>query len=429
MFTFLNSFMFDFELTRILGSTSSGGCDVGEFKSAVGKIKKHDAESWYRAWKEQGERAERIGDEAANDGFQVLARNAYLRASNYFRTTSYMFGNDDARVVSFAERSIRNFERATALMDGAVVFVDIPYEKGFSLPGYLYLPPPDARLPGKTPVVMYLGGADSTKEELYFLFGHTGPQLGYAILCCEGPGQGLLLKKSKLPLRPDFEVCAGITLDFLHNLSQSRPDLELDLGRIAVAGAATSGYFALRAATDARIKACVSIDPFFSLWDLALTRAPQSFIKLWDSGWVPDALFDWLTEMHCKTNFQAGWEMSLGKSSMGVEKSTAMLRRFKDFSLDTNKDGRTLDRITCPVFLTGPGAGRDMYASADDSTFKIHKLLTRVSESNKEVWVPTDVAEGGLTAKIGAWALLAQKSFEFLDKHFEIKRRELQSKR
>ena len=418
--------MFDFELTRILGSASSGGCDVGEFKSAVGKIKKHDAESWHAAWKEQGERAERIGDDAAKAGFKVPARNAYLRASNYFRTASYMFDNDDARVIPFAERSISNFRRATTLMDGEVVFVEIPYENGLRLPGYLCLPPPNARLPNqKTPVVLYAGGADSTKEELYFLFGHTGPQLGYAVLCFEGPGQGLLLKRSKVPLRPDFEVCAGIAMDFLSNLSQKRADLDLDLGRIAVAGAATGGYFALRAATDARIKACISIDPFFSLWDLALTRAPQYFVKMWDSGWVPDGTFDSFTDAHCKGNFQAGWEMGLGKSSMGVVKATAMLRRFKDFSLETEKDGKILDRITCPVFLTGPGAGHDMYASADASTFKIQKLLINVSESQKEVWVPTDVAEGGLTAKIGAWALLAQKSFKFLDRQFEIKRKAL----
>lgn len=425
MFAFSNSFMFDFELTRILGSASSGGCDVGEFKSAVGKITKNDPESWFMAWKEQGERAERIADEAAKAGFKILARNAYLRAFNYFRATAYMFFNDDARVGPFAQRSIETFERAASLMDGQVIFVDIPYEDGLDLPGYLCLPPKDARLPGQIPVIMDVGGADSTKEELYFLFGHIGPPLGCVILCFEGPGQGLLLKKGKVPLRPDFEVCAAIALDFLANLSQSRPELDLDMERIAVAGAATGGYFALRAATDVRIKACLSIDPFFSLWDLALTRAPQEFVKLWDNGWVPDDIFDAFTDRHCKGNFQAGWEMSLGKSSMGVERSTAMLRRFKDFSLLTEKDGNILDKVTCPVFLTGPGAGREMYASADDSTLKIDKMLTKVPEGNKEVWVPMDVADGGLTAKIGAWALLAQKSFCFLDKHFEVKREAL----
>lgn len=58
-------------------------------------------------------------------------------------------------------------------MDGEVVFVQIPYENDLSVLGYLCR---DARLPGqKTPVVLYVGGADSTKEELYFLFGHSGP--------------------------------------------------------------------------------------------------------------------------------------------------------------------------------------------------------------------------------------------------------------
>ncbi|KAH6869504.1 Alpha/Beta hydrolase protein [Thelonectria olida] len=425
MFTFSTSFMFDFELTRILGSASSGGCDVGEFKSALGIIKKNDPESWYTAWKEQAERAQRIADEAAKSGYRELARNAYLRASNYFRATSYMCSNDDARVVPFTEQSIGCFKRATTLMDGEVVCAEIPYEEDISLPGYLFLPPQYARLPGKIPVVMYAAGADSTKEELYFLYGHTGPQLGYAVLCLEGPGQGLLLKKSNIPLRPDFEVVAGKVLDFLHSLSQARPTLELDLGRVAMAGAATGGYFALRAATDPRIKACVSIDPFFSLWELCLSRAPQAFFKLWDSGWVPDGTFDAFTDRHGRGNFQAGWEINLGKSSMGVEKPTTMFRRFKEFTLEP-ADGKTiLDKITCPVFITGPGAGQDMYSSAEDSTFKIHRLLTNVPDNNKEVWIPTDVAEGGLTAKVGAWALLAQKTFEFLDKHFDIKRREL----
>ncbi|KAI3396959.1 hypothetical protein diail_11359 [Diaporthe ilicicola] len=423
MFKFFNSFIFDFELTRLLGSTSAGGCDTAEFLTALGKIKKHDAESWFSAWKEQGQRAEKIADEAERDGFRALSKNAYLRAANYFRAASYMFPNEDPRVVPFSERSIKNFQLATSLMDGEVLPVQIPYEKDVELPGYLYLPPSSSRLLGKIPVLMYLGGADSTKEELHFLFGHTGPQLGYAILCFEGPGQGLLLKKAKIPLRPDFEVCAGIALDFLGDLSKSRPELELDLERIAVAGAATGGYFALRAATDRRIKACVSIDPFFSLWELAMTRAPETIVNLWDNGWISDGFFDWSTDFQCRIDFPTRWEMALGKSSMGVETATAMLRRFKDFSLDKKGDGKVLDRITCPVLLTGPGAGREMYSSAEAGAMKIHRMLAMVPEGKKEIWVPTEVADGGLTAKIGAWALLAQKSFEFLDRQFEIKRK------
>lgn len=273
-----------------------------------------------------------------------------------------LFSNDDARVIPFTERSIGCFKKATTLMDGEVICVKIPYEEDISLPGYLYLPSQYARLPGKIPVVMYAAGADSTKEELYFLYGHTGPQLGYVVLCLEGPGQGLLLKKSKIPLRPDFEIVAGKIVNFLGSLSESRPTLELDLEIIAMACAATGGYFALRSATDPRIKSCVSIDPFFSLWELCLSRAPKAFSKLWDNGWVPDGTFDAFTDRRGRGNFQAGWEINLGKNSMGIDKATAMFRRFKDFTLEPEDgDLAILDKITCPVFLTGPGAGRDMY--------------------------------------------------------------------
>ncbi|KAH8744806.1 Alpha/Beta hydrolase protein [Hyaloscypha finlandica] len=422
MFKFFDSFMFNFELTRLLGSTPAGGCDACEFLTAVGKIKKHDPESWHDAWKEQGERAEAIAEEAARDGLKPLAKNAYLRAANYFRAASYLFFNDDPRVVPLSERSVAAFVRATSFMDGAVLLVEIPYENGFSMPGYLYLPPQNARLPGKIPLLLYFGGADSTKEELHFLFGHSGPQVGYAVLCLEGPGQGLLLKKSGVPLRPEFEVVADKVLAFVENLSRSS-ELELDLDRVAVAGAATGGYFALRAATDARVKACVSIDPFFSMYELAMTRLPQFYVSLWERGWITDGFFNWSSDLAGRMDFLTRWELALGTSSTGVETFSAMLRRFRDFSLDTKKDGKVLDRITCPVFLTGPGAGREMYSSAEAGALKIHKLLTMVPESNKELWVPTEEADGGLTAKIGAWPLLAQKSFQFLDKHFGIDRK------
>ncbi|KAL8392791.1 hypothetical protein RB595_002827 [Gaeumannomyces hyphopodioides] len=404
MFKFFDSFMFNFELTRLLGSMPAGGCDACEFLTAVGKIKKHDPEPWHDAWKEQGERAEAIADEAAGDGLRALAKNAYLRASNYYRVASYLFFNEDPRVVPLSERSVAAFVRATTLMDGVVLLVQIP----------------EARLPGKIPLLLYFGGADSTKEELHFLFGHSGPQLGYAVLCVEGPGQGLLLKRSGIPLRPDFEVCADKALGFLEDLSRSRPELQLDLDRIAVAGAATGGYFALRAATDARIKACVSIDPFFSMWELAMTRVPQPYLKLWESGWITDTFFDWFARLGARTSFLTQWEQALGISSMGVNSASAMMRRFKDFSLDK---GKVLELITRPVLLTGPGAGREMYSSAEDGAIKIHKLLTRVAECNKELWVPMHEADGGLTAKIGAWPLLAQRSFQFLDKHFNVDRK------
>jgi Esterase FrsA-like len=420
MFGFFKSELFDFELTRILGTATTGGCDIAEFLEAVGKIKKHNPESWYAAWYEQGERAESIAAEAGSNGYSALARKAYLRASNYFRAAPYMLGNGDERILQCAERAIRDFKSSIPFMEGQVLCLEIPYEGGVSLPGYLYLPPEAKRVPGKIPVLLNLGGADSTKEELHYLFGDAGPELGYAVLIFDGPGQGYVLRKNKIPLRPDFEVVTGKVLDHLTDLAKAYPDLQLDMNRIAVAGASMGAYYALRASTDPRIKACISVDPFYSLWEVALTRMPHWYANLWLSGWISEAFFNWSIDTHVSVDFPTRWEFSLGKWMMGRDCPGDVLRRFQDFSLDVSRDGKVLDRVNCPVFVTG--AGRTIYASAETSTVRIHNSLIKVAESRKEVWVPKEAADGGLTAKVGAWALLAQKSFQFLDKQLGIKR-------
>lgn len=428
MYPFFSSEFFDFESTRILGTAPYGGCDIGEFLEAVGKIRRHDPESWYAAWIEQAERAEAIAKRAELNGQREQARRAWLRCSNYMRASAYMLPiGEDERVLLCAERSVQSFRKATTLMDTQVILVSIPYEGGKTLPGYLYLPPAAKRHRGndcKAPVLVNCGGADSTQEELYYMFGVAGPELGYAVLTFDGPGQGMMLKRDHIPMRPDFEVVAGHVLDHLAQLADDNPEYALDLDHIAVAGVTMGGYYALRAATDSRIHACVSVDPFYSLWTLALTRMPQWYAMLWQSGWIPESFFNWSIRTHMRVDFPSRWEFSLGKRMMGTETPGETLRRFQLFSLDHFKgggeDGGLLGRITCPVFITG--AARTIYATAESSTERIYKLLGRVTENDKDVWIPEQSGQGGLTGKVGAWGLLAQRTFEFLDSRFDVKR-------
>ena len=81
-------------------------------------------------------------------------------------------------------------------------------------------------------------------------------------------------------MRPDFQSVMALVLDHLTELANKTPDLNLDLDHIAVAGVTMGGYYTLRAATYPRIRACISVDPFYSLWALALTRMPQWYAKL-----------------------------------------------------------------------------------------------------------------------------------------------------
>ncbi|KAI1177822.1 alpha/beta hydrolase [Nemania sp. FL0916] len=443
MHKFFNSPFFDFELTRLLGSTWSGGCEPAEFLEAVGSIRKHDPESWYTAWSVQSSRAEEIARSAVQNGHFAASGRAFLRSANYARASGYMLvGPDDARVLQTAERSVALFREAIPYLDCRVVELEIPYQHHqpdgravtVALPGYLYLPPASKRLSdGKTPVLINCGGADSTKEELYFALPAAGVELGYAVVTFDGPGQGITLKRDKIPLRPDFEVVIAQVLAMVRDLAETQPDLDLDLSRVGIAGASMGAYYSLRACSstypalnNGGLRACVAIDGFYSLWDVAMGRMPGWYANLWLSGWLPEGIFNGSVRLGMASDFPMNWEMSLGMSMMGTSTPGATIRRFRQFSLDaeveqsSGKFQRVVDAIRCPVLLTG--ACNAMYASVDDGTIAVCNALTSVPDHCKEVWTPGEPGRGGLTGKVGAWQLMAQKTFEFLDKHLGVNR-------
>jgi len=428
MFRFFSSDFYNFEATRLLSTTSTGGCEIAEFLEALGKIRQHDPQSWFSAWHEQSQRAERIAKDAAEKGHVDAARKGFLRASNYARASGYMFSwsGQDERLVEMAERSVSLFRESFAHMENRVIVLEIPYHNGITLPAYLYLPASSRRMTDAgsqdTPVVVNCGGGDSTQEELYHIFPSAGVSLGYAVLTFDGPGQGVMARKNKTALRPDFEAVTCRVLDHLEHLAATHPDWRLDLSRIALAGASIGAYYALRSSIDPRVKACVSVDPCYGLWRVALTRMPAWFANMWTSGWLPEQAFNALVYLQMATHFPTSWEFGLGMAIMGTSTPGDTLRRFQLFDLDVAPDGkgRIVDRIRCPVLLTG--ASRSLYSSADDSTMAIYNALSEVAENKKEVWIPDEIGDGGLTAKVGAWGLLAQKSFEFLDKHLLVVR-------
>ena len=269
MHNLFKSPFFDFETIRILGTTAYSGADVAEVLEAIGQIKDNDPTSWESAWRTQADRAVAVAQEASRHGDRDAARRAYLRASNYTRASGYMYTSSldaagalaqDPRALPVAERVGELFRKAVPLMEGAVHELAIPYEE-YVLPGLLYLPPAGRRIPGreKIPILVNSGGADSCQEELFYLNPAAGPGLGYAVVTFDGPGQGIMLRRYGLEMRPDWEVVTGKVIDHLERYARDHPKLDLDLNAISVSGASMGGYYSLRAASDPRVKACVAI--------------------------------------------------------------------------------------------------------------------------------------------------------------------------
>jgi pimeloyl-ACP methyl ester carboxylesterase len=425
MYQFFRSAFFNFEIVRLLGTAPYGGADVAECLEAIGEITNDDPVSWHRAWHKQAERAELLAEEASKSGDVESARRAYMRASNYFRASGYMFHDRisaDSRSLPITIRSITNFQRGMKLLPGKTFILEIPYE-GYFLPGYLYLPPATKRLPGEIPILVNSGGADSSQEELFFIYGVSGPDLGYAVLTFEGPGQGIVLRKQKLHMRPDWEVVVTSVLDYLSTFSNEHSELELDLDRISIAGASMGGYYALRGASDPRIKVCVAIDPFYDMWKFATKHISPTFINAWSKGWLSDGFVNGTINLLSKIAYQLKWEVSIAGWMFGLDTATQTLLEMKKYTLSLPDGGSFLDRVKCPVFVSA--AAHSIYFDADVDTMKVYNSLKHLGENQKEVWRPSNPGEGGLQAKVGAFGLSLQKTFQFIDEQLGIVRPEL----
>jgi dienelactone hydrolase len=246
-------FFLSYQFRRALGETQEGGGAVSECFQAASRMKP-DLESWHREWLHVAERNDRRGDEAERAGHIRTAMNCWLRAADYYRSAEFWLAADDPRRMATFEKCERASHKWLRYLPGEVV--EIPYEKGISLPAYFVKP----RNISKCPVLISFGGLDSFKDELWFMTGRGAVQRGIAVLMVDGPGQGGTLRRHKIPSRYDYEVPVGRCIDWLEKRS------DVDTKRIAVSGSSMGGYYAARAASkEHRLAACISHG---AIWDI-----------------------------------------------------------------------------------------------------------------------------------------------------------------
>jgi hypothetical protein len=157
---------FAFEFVRNLGFVYYGGSDVGEMMATAGLIAEGDFESWFTEWDKLARRLLSRADASLNAGHLESAREAYLRASTYFRTAEfYLHGNPaDQRILSESSASQRAYAEAAKLSGPTWEPVQIPYE-GTTLPGYFYKVDNSGK---PRPTLVFFGGFDSSVEELFY---------------------------------------------------------------------------------------------------------------------------------------------------------------------------------------------------------------------------------------------------------------------
>src|ERR1700728_2206385 len=244
---------FDYQLVRgmLAGAYGEGGA-FGELYSTARRVVDRDVESWTVEWTGTAKRIEAIAHNCLKGGHVVSAREAFLRASLYWRTGLFYLESKDPRQLAMYHRHRSCFRQASALFEPKIEPVSIPYENGKTLPGYFMRA---SATDGARPTLMILGGGDTTCEELYdFGGGAAAVRRGYNAFLWEGPGQvGAYALDRELTYRPDWEVPTRYAVDYV----LSRGDV--DATRLALSGHSMGGYFAPRAvAYEKRITAVIA---------------------------------------------------------------------------------------------------------------------------------------------------------------------------
>ena len=249
--------------TRTLFMTSYGGADFGECQVTMERIGDDgDTGAWHQEWTATADRIAEAAAASEAGGHEVSARESYLRAAVYYRTSYQpLYGAPvDPRLRDAFERESAALAAMVRLSPG-LELVEIPFE-GASLRG-LY-----ARAAGGQPArgtILHTNGYDSDLTEMFVAHVPAAVARDYDILLFDGPGQGRNLIRDGLALRPEWKTVVGPVLDWV----LTRP--EVDPGRVVLAGWSFGGFLAPRAAAHETRLAALIADP--GQWD-----QPNSFI-------------------------------------------------------------------------------------------------------------------------------------------------------
>ena len=232
---------------RLLGDGVPGG-DVATARAEVTRW-----EQWYPFWAARGDTYESLARAALARGRHQSAGELFWQACLSYHYAQFLWFHDPANREAGQKRKVALYREGAPLFAVPAERFDLAFE-GFTIPGYLRLPPERS---GRVPVAIVLGGLESTKEESY-LFENRCLARGVATCTFDGPGQGEMYFQAKM--RPDFYRFASAVVDWL----QVRPDIDGD--RIGIIGRSLGGFYAVHtAAHEPRIMACVAWGVLFDL--------------------------------------------------------------------------------------------------------------------------------------------------------------------
>ena len=255
------------------------------------KARAHEGDldkAWKEEWAREADRVAAYGDKADAEGFKITAGNQYMRAGNYYYSAERFIPPSEEKWAVY-RKALRCYQGAMARLHPDIERVEVPYEKGLTLPAYFVKGRGDAP---RKPTVVLFDGMDNAKEMSVIFAGLDLAKRGFNVLAIDGPGQSEPLRLRNIPSRYDYEAAGIPAYDFV----AARPDV--DPKRVAVMGYSFGGYHAPRiCAFDKRYAAGVAFGAMhWSVYDFVTSHGVA------DPARASSSTFQWRWVVGAKDN-------------------------------------------------------------------------------------------------------------------------------
>jgi dienelactone hydrolase len=387
---------FDFEILRTLALSRYRGADVGEVLEAAEHIEPGNLESFHDAFDKLATRVLAQADGINAKAHPVSARDAYFRASSYFRAADFFIhGNpSDPRINSLWAQQTLAFDKAIELLPFPGERVILP-ASGFNVHGIFFRA--DDSFPKPRPTLILGNGYDGAQEEMLHVSGFAALERGYSVIVYEGPGQPTVRRGQNAGFIHDWEKAVTPIVDYLFQ----QP--EVDTARIGLLGYSLGGYLSVRAAAfEHRLAAVIAVD---GLWDIYKSFAenllPTEWIASFDAGDVV-SLNTQINEFRSKTDTPTTlrWIIDQGLWSFNVNDVSGLLDGIKKMTLQ-GLEGQ----IKCPVYVGD---------AADDHFFQGQPGLVKENIGKNATLDTLTAADGaGHHCHVGAAAIMNQRLLDW----------------
>ena len=383
-----------FQTLRVLNDVASDGADAAEVLETIKRIRAGDAQGWFRAWSDTGDRVTRS---AAATTDRIAKGRALLRAHNYYRTAEFFLPSDDAKRPVAATKNTQSFYAGLDALGVTHQQIQVPYGDGHHLEAVYY---PAAEGAPRRPLIVLGGGFDSTLEGTLFRAVKDAHERGYAVLTYNGPGQGAVLREQGLTFTHEWEKPVKAVVDeFL--ACHSRPD------KMVLVGMSLGGYLAPRAAAfDERFDGVVTYDVFFDWGAIAGRFVPAGAFWLRDHGF--GAVVDMVVKVKAALSPSFAWAINNSMWTLGIKHPLDALAEERKYTL-----AGVAQRIKGDVLIL---AGAEDHFVPIEQVNEFKDALTAARSVTTKIY---DRASGGADhCQMGAQTLWHADFFDWMSAKF-----------